>query len=86
MPAPPAVVDEVYPGERADRAAEPDDLVTQPGGGEGLADLAADLGAQRAQLARLRRIGADEPPRHAYGAQGNASRPRDPAPAHGREL
>ena len=86
VPPPAPVLGEVHPGEGADGAAEADHLVAAPGRGEGVVEPRADLGAEQAQLARLRGIPVEEGPRHAHRADGHARRSRDAPAAHGREL
>jgi hypothetical protein len=76
----------VHSSQRAHRAAEAEERVAPTGRGQDSQQVVAHEVAERADLARGRRISAQEPPRHAHGADGDARGRRDAARADLGEL
>ena len=77
---------EVHAGQRAHRAAEAEELIAPAGRGQDPQQVVAHQVAQGADLARGRRISAQEPARHAHGADGDARGRGDAARADLGEL
>ena len=82
----PAWSREVHAGQRAHRAAEPEERVAAAGRGQDPQQVVAHQVAEGADLARGRRVSAQEPPRHAHGADGDARGRGDAARADLGEL